>query len=212
MSVPTVDTDLVTRICREATAGSGHGTVVEVVRDPLDDTTWVRMSSWPRAREALTGLNAHGLSGHDLEDGRLHVTGWDVRLLHWRLGALLAGVDDLKTEWDATAEMVCYHHDHHDRRVTAGVDPDPAEVLADVETAMRSCVPIPHRAPRVQDVDSLLQLIGAAEEAYQQLIAEHVDYAERVLAEHISRLRQEGAARTAHRGSLGRVNSQECLT
>lgn len=191
MSGPTVDTDLIARICRDATARSGHGTVVEVVCDPLDDTIWVRMSSWPRAREALTGLNSYGISGHDLEDGRLHVTGWDVRLLHWRLGALLAGVDDLKSEWDATAEMVCYHHD---RRVAAGVDPDPAEVLADVETAMRSCVPIPHRVPRVQDVGSLLQLITAAEDAYQQLIAEHVIYAERVLADHIAGLRQEGAA------------------
>jgi hypothetical protein len=190
MSGPTVETDLVTQICRAATARSGDGAVVEVVRDPLDDTIWVRLSSWPRAREALTALNSHGVSGHDLEDGRLHLTGWDVRLLHWRLGALLAGVDDLKTEWDATAEMVCYHHD---RRVAAGVDPDPAEVLADVETAMRSCVPIPHRAPRVQDVDSLLQLIAAAEDAYQQLIDEHVDYAERVLADH-THGRQHGAA------------------
>jgi hypothetical protein len=190
-SGPTLDTDLIARICRDATARSGPGTVVEVVRDPLDATTWVRMSSWPRAREALTGLNSHGVSGHDLEDGRLHVTGWDVRLLHWRLGALLSGVDDLKTEWDATAEMVCYHHD---RRVAAGVDPDPAEVLADVETAMRSCVPIPHRAPRVRDVDTLLQLITAADDAYQQLIAEHVDYAERVLADHIAGRRREGAA------------------
>ena len=87
--------------------------------------------------------------------------------------------------------MVAYHHD---RRVAAGVDPDPAEVLADVETVMRSCVPIPHRAPRVQDVDSLLQLITAAEDAYQQLIAEHLDYAEQILADHIAQRRGEGAA------------------
>ncbi len=100
-------------------------------------------------------------------------------------------MDDLKTEWDATAEMVCYHHD---RRVTAGIDPDPAEVLADVETAMRRCVPIPHRAPHIQDMDSLLELITAAEDAYQQLIAEHVDYTERVLANHIARRSREGAA------------------
>ena len=191
MTAPRVDCDLVTRICREATARTGDDAAVDVVRDPLDDTTWVRLSSWPRAREALIGLNSHGVSGHDLGDGRLHVTGWDIRLLHWRLGALLAGVDDLTAEWDATAEMVCYHHA---RRVATGVDPDPVEVLADVETAMRSCVPLPHRAPRVRDVDTLLQLIAAAEDAYQQLIAEHVDYAEGVLADHSASRRREGAA------------------
>lgn len=198
MSAPTVDTDLVARICRETTARNGNGSLVEVVCDPLDGTAWVRMASWPRAREALTALNSHGISGHDCEDGRLHITGWDVRLLHWRLGALLAGVDDLTSEWDATADMVCYHHD---RRVTAGVDPDPAEVLADVETAMRRCVPIPHRAPRVQDIDNLLELIAAAEDAYQQLIAEHVDYAERVLAEHTRWPTARCGMNTARRGS-----------
>lgn len=192
MSAPTVDTELVIRICGQATArsGTGTGTVVEAARDPLDGSTWVRMSSWPRAREALTALNSHGISGHDLEDSRLHVTGWDVRLLHRRLGVLLSGVDDLTSEWDATAEMACYHHD---RRVAAGITPDPAEILADVEAAMRTCLPIPHRAPRVQDVDSLLQLIAAAEDAYQQLIAEHIDYAEGILNDHIARQRH-GAA------------------
>ena len=190
MSIPTVAADLVARICRDATACSASDSIGVVAHDPLDGTVWVRMSSWACAKEALKALNAYGISGHDLEDSRLHVTGWDARLLHWRLGALLAGVDDLTTEWDATAEMVCYHHD---RRVDAGIEPDPAEVLADVETALRSCVPIPHRAPHIQDVDTLLELITAAEDAYQQLIAQHVDYAEQALITHIVRARN-GAA------------------
>jgi len=59
-------------------------------------------------------------------------------------------------------------------------------VLGDVETVMRSCVPLPHRAPQTDDVDTLLELITAAEDAYQQLIAEHITYAETVLAEHIA--------------------------
>ena len=54
-------------------------------------------------------------------------------------------------------------------RTSVGLD-----VHAQLETAMRSRMPIPHRAPRVQDVGSLLQLIAAAEDAYQQLIAQHV--------------------------------------
>lgn len=188
MSAPTrVDTDLITRICRDATADNRNSTPtgdvedVEVVGDPLDGTAWARMASWSHAREALTALNAHGISGHDCQDGRLHVTGWDIRLLHWRLGTLLAGVDDLTNEWDATAEMVCYHHD---RRIAAGVDPDPVEVLADVETALRRCLPFPRRAPGIDNIDSLLELIGAADDAYQQLIAEHVGYAEHALTQH----------------------------
>lgn len=181
-----VDLDLVTRICRDATVSEWDGAlveneVVEVVGDLLDGTAWVAMASWSLARDALTALNAYGISGHDCGDGRLHVTGWDIRLLHWRLGTLLAGVDDLTHEWDATAELVCYQHD---RRVAAGVDPDPAEVVADVETAIRRCLPFPRRAPRIDDIDSLLELIGAAGDAYQQLIAEHIDYAEHALAQH----------------------------
>jgi hypothetical protein len=191
MSTSIVDTDLIARICRQATARSGHGTVLDATHDPLDGSTWVRLSSWPRARESLTALNAHGIAGRDLEDCRLHVTGWDVRLLHRRLGILLAGIDDLQIEWDATAELVCYHHD---RRINAGIDPDPADILADVETTMRSCVPIPHRAPRFEDVARMLDLIAAAEDAYQQLIAEHVDYAERILAARVSARLRDGAA------------------
>lgn len=114
-----------------------------------------------------------------------------LRLLHWRLGALLAAVDALTTGWDATAGLVCYHHD---RRVTAGVDADPADILADVEDALRACRPIPNRAPRIDDVDSLHQLISAAEDAYQQLIARHVTYAEQVLTDHATALRHADAA------------------
>jgi len=62
-----------------------------------------------------------------------------------------------------------------------GEDPEQWDVLADVEKAMRQAVPIPHRAPSTDDVDTLLQPVDAAEDAYQQLIAEHLDYAARVL-------------------------------
>lgn len=186
-----LDADLVHRLCFDVYAATDGAPVVQVVTDPLDDSLWVRLATCPAARDALTALNAHGLSGHDLEDGRLHVTGWDIRLLHRRLGTLLAGIDDLTTEWDATAELVCYHHD---RRIAAGTDADPADVLADVETVMRSCVPIPRRAPRVSDIDTVLQLVAAAEDAYQQLIARHINYAEQVLAEHAATRRPEAAA------------------
>lgn len=189
MSTANLDNALVVQICRDATARSGSATVRAVEGDPLDGSVWITMATWARAREALRALNGYGLAGRDHEDGRLHVTGFDARLLRWRLGVLLAGVDDLSTEWDATAEMVRYHHD---RRVDAGINPDPADILADVETAMRGCVPIPHRTPRVHDIDSLLQLIAAAEDAYQQLIGEHIDFAERILVSHVAQ--RQGAA------------------
>ncbi len=177
------DPDLVRRICgAPGSAGVAH--------DALDDSIWVGMPTPKQAASALKALNAFGIGGFDLEDGRLHVTGWDSRLLHWRLGGLLAGVDDLRSEWNGTAELAHYHYD---RRIAAGVEPDLAEILADVEGVIRGCVPIPHPATRTEDVDVLLELVAAAADAYEQLIAEHVEYAEQVLTAYISR-RHPGAA------------------
>lgn len=53
--------------------------------------------------------------------------------------------------------------------------------MADVESALRDARPIPHRSPNVTDVDSLLQLVDAAEEPYAQLIVQHVEHAAGVL-------------------------------
>lgn len=172
-----VDTELVTRICQSATFAttSDRGGVVDVVTDPLDGSAWVRMTSWPRVQEATSQLQAYGLAVVERDDCRLQVTGWDVRLLRRRLGTLLAGVDDLRAEWDATAELVRYHRDR--RAEVTGEEPERSEVLADVERALREARPIPHRAPKVVDVDSLLQLVDAAEDAYGQLIVRHVEHA-----------------------------------
>jgi len=183
VNAPNLDLDLGRRIC-EAVG------ISEAAHDALDGSVWVAMSNPEPAGLALKALNAFGIGGHDLEDGRLHITGWDGRLLHWRLGGLLAGVDGLQSEWNSTAELVCYHYD---RRVVAGVEPDMVEILADVEGAIRSCVPLPHQAPRTQDVGVLLELVAAAADAYQQLIAQHVEYAERIVTAYIAR-RHPGAA------------------
>jgi len=51
----------------------------------------------------------------------------------------------------------------------------------------------PTPRPHIQDVDTVLELISAAEDAYQQLIVQQVDYAERALITHIVRPRN-GAA------------------
>lgn len=118
--VPAIDPALVRRLC-------GVTAAFDVVHDQLDDSVWVRTAKPARAVAALNVLNAHGIAGHDLENGGLHVTGWDLRLLHWRLGALLAGVDDLQSEWIGTAELACYHYD---RRISVGVEPDWAEAAS----------------------------------------------------------------------------------
>ena len=47
---------------------------------------------------------------------------------------------------------------------------------------MRRAVPLPHSAPGVTDIGVLLELIDAAEDAYERLIAEHVDFAEQTIA------------------------------
>ena len=177
-----LDADLVRRVCAAPNVG--------IVHDALDSSVWVAMPTVAGAASALKALNAFGIGGHDLEDGRLHITGWDRRLLHWRLGGLLAGVDDLSSEWGSTAELAHYHYD---RRIAAGVDPDVAEILADVEDVIGSCVPIPHEATDTDDVAVLLELVAAAGEAYEQLIAEHVDYAEQILIAYAAR-RHPGAA------------------
>jgi hypothetical protein len=186
-----VDVDVVAGICVAATAGSGSGSVFDVVTDRLDGSVWVSMSSSRRAGEARRALHAHGLDVRDAAPCRLHVLGWERRLLRHRLGVLLSGVDDLSTEWDATAELVCYHHD---RRLDATDEPEPSDVVADVETALRGCVPIPHRVPPVDDIDRLLDLIAAAEDAYQRLLAEHLDYAERVLDSYVGNRGCDGVA------------------
>jgi len=85
MGVRLLDPDLVRRIC-------GVATVRDIVYDALDDSFWVCMPRPTKAGLALIALNTYGIGGHNLEDGRLHVTGWDDRLLHRRLGGLLDGL------------------------------------------------------------------------------------------------------------------------
>jgi hypothetical protein len=174
-----IDPTAVERVCRLASAPSEGHVIVDVLADPLDGSVWVRMASRRPTDEAGRALTDFGLAVTHIEPTRLHVTGWDPRLLRRRLGGLLAAVDDLKIEWGATAELAAYFYD---QRADRGEEPDPVDVLAEVETTMRRAVPIPHRTPHIDDVVSLLDLIAAAEDAYEQLIWRHVDHAERFLA------------------------------
>jgi len=58
---------------------------------------------------------------------------------------------------------------------------EPWAVLADVEAVLRAATPLPHLAPQVEDLDGLLELVAAADDAYERLIGVHLDYAERLL-------------------------------
>ncbi len=88
-----VDLDVVAAVCRAAAAGRDPG-AVDVVVDPLDATVWVHLPA-AAVPAAVSGLRARGLDAVAVNDHRVHVLGWDVRLLRWRLGVLLAGVDTL---------------------------------------------------------------------------------------------------------------------
>lgn len=175
-----VEPELVAAVCRAAVpAVSGRPADVDVVADPLDGTLWVHVASPAAVGAAVTALRGRGLDAAEVNDHRLHVTGWDPRLLRWRLGSLLAAVDDLTDADDLTADLVRYHHD---RRVAAGGEVEPWAVLADVEGTLRAATPLPHAAPRVADPDTLLALVAAAGDAYQRLVAGHLDRAERLLS------------------------------
>ena len=175
---PRVDPELVALVCRAAasTVGARPG-LVEVVVDPLDASLWVHLPSPVAVTAAVAALRARGLDTTGINDHRMHVSGWSVRLLRWRLGVLLAAVDDLTTE-DLTTDLVCYHHD---RRVVAGVEVEGWAVLADVEATLRAATPLPHPAPRVEDLDTLLELTAAAADERERLIGVHLDRAEGVL-------------------------------
>ncbi len=130
-------------------------------------------------KRAAAALFEYGLVVIDRRDCRLQVTGWDARALRRRLGTVMAGVDDLRAEWEATAELARYHRDR--RSAVSGQDPDDLEVLADVERTLRDAAPLPHTASGSSDVETLLQLIEASEAEYQRLIQAHVDHAEQIL-------------------------------
>lgn len=169
---------LIGELCRSA---AGLAESPEVLVDPLDSSFWVRLPSAEAGERAVRALAAAGVSASTGSPGRVHAAGWDARLLRRRLGVALAGVDDLMAEWDATAELARYHWD---RRIAVAGRAEPWEVLADVERVMRSSVPLPHTATRTDDVAVLLELIEQAEDAYGRLLGEHLEHAERILAEH----------------------------
>ncbi len=180
--------EVVAAVCRAAArAVGGHRSDVDVVVDPLDTTLWVHVPA-PAVRPAVAGLRGRGLDAAAVNDHRVHVTGWEVRLLRWRLGMLLAGIDTLTAHPELTADLVGYHHHRHP---AAGGPVEAWAVLADVEAVLRAATPLPQPPPHVDDLDSLLGLVTAAEDAHERLIGAHLDTAEQHLT---ARLRQDDRA------------------
>jgi len=90
-----LELEVVAAVCRAATRSvGGHRSDVDVVVDPLDTTVWVHLPA-TAVHPAVAGMRARGLDAAEVNDHRVHVTGWDARLLRWRLGVLLAGIDTL---------------------------------------------------------------------------------------------------------------------
>jgi len=186
-----VDLEVTAAVCRAATrAAGGHRSDVDVVVDPLDATVWVHLPT-SAVHPAVKELRTRGLDAAAVNDHRVLVTGWDVRLLRWRLGVLLAGIDTLTAYPDLTADLVGYHHDRH---TAAGGDIEAWAVLADVESALRAATTLPHPPPSVDDVDGLLGLVAAAEDAHERLIAAHLDRVEQHLTARIARRQDNRAA------------------
>ncbi len=183
-----LEVEVVAAVCRAATrAVGGHRSDVDVVVDPLDATLWVHLPT-SAVHPAVRGLRARGLDAVAVNDHRVHVTGWDVRLLRWRLGVLLAGIDTLTAYPDLTADLVGYHHDRH---TAAGGPVEAWAVLADVEAALRAATSLPHPPPHVDDLDGLLGLVAVAEDAHERLLGAHLDTAEQHLT---ARLRLDNRA------------------
>ncbi len=86
-----LELEVVAEVCRAAAFVTGRGpSLMDVVADPLDTTVWVHLPA-PAVPAAVTGLHARGLDAVAVNDHRVHVTGWDVRLLRWRLGCCSPG-------------------------------------------------------------------------------------------------------------------------
>ncbi|MDT0263429.1 hypothetical protein [Jatrophihabitans lederbergiae] len=167
-----VDPEDVVALCR-ATATARHWphTAWQAVRDELDGALIIDLPCQAQAGDVLTTLTSHGLAPARRpaacpaqNRAQVRVTGWDPRLLRRRLAVLLAGVDDLSTEWAATTEPTLYHYDHHAAAAAATGHEDPdldCHVSTDVETALRRSNPLPHTTPAVNDIARLQQLIHA---------------------------------------------------
>jgi hypothetical protein len=104
----------------------------------------------------------------------------DVRRLRIQLATLLAAVEDLSQEWEATVELALHLRGQRlQRQQPAGT---PA-VIADLEAIMRASTAFPTGACRPTTVAELLPAIQNAQRTYDDLLAQHLAHA----VEHLDR-------------------------
>ncbi len=101
--------------------------------------------------------------------------GPSVRQLQIQLATLLAGIEDLREEWDATIELA--RHLRAQRKHSA----DTAAVIADMEAIMRASAAFPTATHRFTSLDDLQPAIRRAQKTYDNLLAQHLTYAENYL-------------------------------
>ena len=98
----------------------------------------------------------------------------DVRRLRIQLATLLAAVEDLRQEWEATVELALHlRAQRQQRHQPAGT----AAVIADLEAIMRASAAFPTGTCKPTTVAELLPAIENAQKTYEDLLAQHLAYA-----------------------------------
>jgi hypothetical protein len=104
----------------------------------------------------------------------------DVRRLRIQLATLLAAVEDLRQEWQATVELALHLRAQRQQRHQPAGTP---AVIADLETIMRASAAFPTGTCQLTTLAGLLPAIENAQTTYDDLLVQHLAYA----AEHLDR-------------------------
>jgi hypothetical protein len=98
----------------------------------------------------------------------------DVRRLRIQLATLLAAVEDLRQEWEATVELAVHLRAQRQQRHQPV---DTSAVIADLEVIMRASAAFPTGIHRLATLTELLPAIENAQKTYEDLLAQHLTYA-----------------------------------
>jgi hypothetical protein len=98
----------------------------------------------------------------------------DVRRLRIQLSTLLAAIEDLRQEWEATVELALHLRAQRQQRHQPA---DTATVLADLQAIMRASAAFPTGTCKPATVAELLPAIENTQKTYDALLARHLAYA-----------------------------------
>jgi hypothetical protein len=114
--------------------------------------------------------NADARRGSDPNPNRLRI----------QLSTLLAAVDDLRQEWEATVELALHLRGQRQQRHQPA---DTTAVIADLEAIMRASAALPTGACQLTTLAELPPAIENAQKTYDDLLVQHLAY----VAEHLDR-------------------------